>query len=271
MYPYTLCRSARHRAHPSAPMDSSVMSRSSTGEIDARPGYDFRTASTTDVLSFPLHTTAPPTGTMKFLSVDWTTASTRPRRHARVTSLHSCAAWIPYALLMTCPTSSAEHILATSEHASADLGAKHEVEVMTQQTFEGPAASTAARTASTSVHSWSPTSFGDTTTSSSPAERTALTQVFWSRRHHTTLFAVFGRLDFMASRTRVRVMPVARGRTSAGPMSSSPAIFIASATRRLVSLLSKDEPAALGCSAATSPERPMPCARFQCLRATSGL
>ena len=74
-----------------------------------------------------------------------------------------------------------------------------------------------------------------------------------------------------ASSTNVRVMPVARGRTNAGPMSSSPAIRMASATRRFVSLLSRDEPAAFGCSAATSPERPMPCARFQCLRATSGL
>ena len=208
---------------------------------------------------------------MKFLSVDWTTASTRPRRQARVTSLHSAVAWTPYALLTTWPTSSSAHIFATSEHASPALGAKHEVDVTTQHTLAGPAASTAARTASRSVHSWSPTSLGDTTTSSSPAESTALTQVFWSRRHHTTLVAVFGRLDLTASSTNVRVMPVARGRTNAGPMSSRPAIRMASATRRFVSLLSRDEPAAFGCSAATSPERPMPCARFQCLRATSGL
>ena len=33
----------------------------------------------------PAATTAPPTGTMKFLSVLCTTASTRPRRHAAVT------------------------------------------------------------------------------------------------------------------------------------------------------------------------------------------
>lgn len=39
---------------------------------------------------------------MKFLSVDWMMASTRPLRQAAVTSWHRAADWMPYALLMTC-------------------------------------------------------------------------------------------------------------------------------------------------------------------------
>ena len=43
------------------------------------------TAATREGSRLPAATSAPPTGTMKFLSVDCTTASTRPRRHAAVT------------------------------------------------------------------------------------------------------------------------------------------------------------------------------------------
>lgn len=45
---------------------------------------------------------APPTGTMKFLSVDWMNASTRPRRQAAVTRAHSSEDCTPYALLTIC-------------------------------------------------------------------------------------------------------------------------------------------------------------------------
>mmetsp|Transcript_28203 Transcript_28203/g.70775 ORF Transcript_28203/g.70775 Transcript_28203/m.70775 type:complete len:230 (-) Transcript_28203:177-866(-) len=172
---------------------------------------------------------------------------------------------------MTCPTPSRWHSLAMSTTASHARGAKQLVEVTTQHTFSAPAPVTAASTPATSVSSWSPTSLMGTTKSSSPAASTALTHVFWSRRHHTTLVAVCGRCAFIASKVMVSVMPVARGSTSAGPISASPANFMASATRRLVSLLRREEPAALGCSAATSPDLPMPCARPQCLLDTRGL
>ena len=65
----------------------------------------------------------------------------------------------------------------------------------------------------------------------------------------------------MASNVSVSVIPVASGNTSAGPASSSPATRNASPTSRLVSFERRDDPAALGCSAATSPDLPMPCAR----------
>jgi hypothetical protein len=49
---------------------------------------------------------------MKFLSVLWMTASTRPTRNALVTNLVMGLAWTPYALFTRCPTPVALHNLA---------------------------------------------------------------------------------------------------------------------------------------------------------------
>ncbi len=49
---------------------------------------------------------------MKFLSVDCTMASTRPLRHAAVTSWHRAADWTPYALLTMCAMPCLLHSLA---------------------------------------------------------------------------------------------------------------------------------------------------------------
>ena len=87
----------------------------------------------------------------------------------------------------------------------------------------------------------------------------------------TAHLAVGGRMPRSASSAEVMAMPVASGTTSAAPTSFMPATSSASAASRWVSLASREEPAALGCSAAMSPERPMPCARPQWRRATRGL
>mmetsp|Transcript_84161 Transcript_84161/g.238799 ORF Transcript_84161/g.238799 Transcript_84161/m.238799 type:complete len:200 (+) Transcript_84161:183-782(+) len=71
-------RSCRRRFQPAAPRDSRVMKRSRVGLMVARPGYRVEILSTSSGLGAA--TMAPPTGTMKFLSVLCTKASTRPRR-----------------------------------------------------------------------------------------------------------------------------------------------------------------------------------------------
>lgn len=75
---------------PDAPQCSKVISRSSMGDAEALPGYAAFTASITWDFPGPAATIAPPTGTMKFLSVLWTTASTRPFRQADVIRWQIC-------------------------------------------------------------------------------------------------------------------------------------------------------------------------------------
>ena len=81
--------------HPVLPQKSRVIRRSIIGEADARPGYAALRESIKPALPGPAATMAPPTGTMKFLSVLWTTASTLPRRQAAVTRVHNCLACTP--------------------------------------------------------------------------------------------------------------------------------------------------------------------------------
>mmetsp|Transcript_27569 Transcript_27569/g.70229 ORF Transcript_27569/g.70229 Transcript_27569/m.70229 type:complete len:224 (+) Transcript_27569:2190-2861(+) len=171
---------------PAAPQCSSVMSRSTCALAVARPGYPLFTASTTPGRLALSATMAPPTGTMKFLSVLCTMASTRPLRHADVTSRHSAAACTPYALLIMCGTSSAAHSLATATTSSHALGAKQLVVVTTAATFSAPSSQILARTASTSVLNSSPCSASSTTTGCRPAAVIAFRQVFWSTRDHST-------------------------------------------------------------------------------------
>ena len=71
---------AKYIIWPRIPIDMNVINKSRIGLIDARPGYNLETASM--ILSLGDPTMAPPTGTMKFLSVDETQASTRPTRQA---------------------------------------------------------------------------------------------------------------------------------------------------------------------------------------------
>ena len=131
-------------------------------------------------------TTAPPTGTMKFLSVDCTTASTRPRRHAAQMAWHRAGACTPYALFTTWPTPCASHSCASSTRLSAARGAKQEEVDRTHTTWSAPTSPTARLTASMSVRSWSPSSVFSTTINSRPAASTAFTHVFWSQRGQTT-------------------------------------------------------------------------------------
>ena len=76
------------------------------------PGYICATCLIKSALE--LATTAPPTGTMKFLSVDWTNASTRPTLIASFIIFIHLDAWTPYALLTIWGIPYLEHILATS-------------------------------------------------------------------------------------------------------------------------------------------------------------
>ena len=69
------------------------MSQPTSGNLMRRP-RTLLTAATKPGRRRPAATTAPPTGTMKFLSVLCTTASTRPRRHAAVTC-SACLELIP--------------------------------------------------------------------------------------------------------------------------------------------------------------------------------
>jgi hypothetical protein len=130
--------------------------------------------------------TAPPTGTIKFLSVLDTTASTRPRRHAAASAPHSAADCTPYALFTTWGTPRAWHSRATPTTSSAARGAKQLAVVSTHATAPAPTRATAAATAATSVTSWSPSSRMGTTSGSYPAAATHLRQVFWSMRGQTT-------------------------------------------------------------------------------------
>ena len=79
----------------------------------------------------------PPTGTIKFLSVLWTKASTRLPLSAFPASSIICIhfeLWTPYALLTMWGTPNFPHISATAGTSSAALGAKQEVVVITANT-----------------------------------------------------------------------------------------------------------------------------------------
>mmetsp|Transcript_45226 Transcript_45226/g.143962 ORF Transcript_45226/g.143962 Transcript_45226/m.143962 type:complete len:252 (-) Transcript_45226:19-774(-) len=150
-------------------------------------------------------------------------------------------------------------------------GAKQLVVVTTQHTLSAPSLSTAAWIPSTSVPSCPPAPIlRGTTTRLSPAPTIAFTHVFWSMRDQTTCLAVAGRFAFRERRTIVMAMPVARGRTAQAPRSPSPASLRALWVRSSVTLRRREDPAALGCSAARSPERPAPCASPKFLLYTSG-
>ena len=54
-------------------------------------------------------------------------------------------------------------------------------------------------------------------------------------------------------------IPVAKGRMVTGAKSFNPAKFKASDAKKAASFARSDDPAAFGCSAAMSPDRPIPC------------
>mmetsp|Transcript_4082 Transcript_4082/g.14881 ORF Transcript_4082/g.14881 Transcript_4082/m.14881 type:complete len:208 (+) Transcript_4082:2440-3063(+) len=206
---------------------------------------------------------APPTGTRKFLSVDCTTASTLPTVHALLIFLHITRLCTPYALLITCPVFVFSHNLATASTSSLARGAKQLVDVTTH-TSRSPNRAISRSIASTSVMSSSPHKRGSMTTIFNPAHVAALTHVFWSNRHHITeslsrAFAQDARIDMS---TIVNVIPVAIGSThTSRPMSAMPEMRMASRDIIAAARAKSELPHALGCSAMTSPERPMPCAR----------
>ena len=78
--------------------------------------------------------TEPPTGTRKFLSVDWTKPSSRPWRDAEAIAFMQPLHCTPYALLAMCGTPSSAHTRARSSRRSTARGAKHEVVESTQST-----------------------------------------------------------------------------------------------------------------------------------------
>mmetsp|Transcript_30180 Transcript_30180/g.54785 ORF Transcript_30180/g.54785 Transcript_30180/m.54785 type:complete len:219 (-) Transcript_30180:532-1188(-) len=179
-------RSWRSAVQPDAPKDSKVMNKSNKGLIEARPGYKLDILSTK--AEFGAATMAPPTGTRKFLSVLWTNASIRPRRHPdsmRCVHFEHCK---PYALLMTCATLRLCARTATSSTKSGTRGANVEVVVQMQSTCSAPTFSTAAFMPSTSVPIASVPSMGlsSTTIGVKPAAPMALKQDFWSILDQTT-------------------------------------------------------------------------------------
>mmetsp|Transcript_32103 Transcript_32103/g.75028 ORF Transcript_32103/g.75028 Transcript_32103/m.75028 type:complete len:216 (+) Transcript_32103:860-1507(+) len=155
---------------------------------------------------------------------------------------------------------------------SGTLGAKVEVVVHIHRTLSAPTRSIAACIPSRSVPRASVPSMGlsSTTIGSRPAAPIALKQDFWSILDHTT-YRPCGLIWRSARNTKVIVSPVAAGSTAHALTALIPAKRIASKARYLVSWTMRDEPAALGCSAMTSPLRPMPCVRPKCLRRTRSL
>ena len=254
------CRRSSSAAQPSAPKCSNVMNRSRIGATEARPGYVALTLAISGAPKSTEHDAriAPPTGTRKFLSVDWMKASSRPCFEAAAMAFMHCVHCTPYALFAMCGTPTSAQSRPSSSSLSMPRGAKHEVVESTQRTCSAPTSSMRARTPGTFVRSSSPSSKLSTTSGVHPAAATALRHDFWSMRGHTTYLAA-GRIARSASIVSVTVMPVATGSTRQLTLTlSAPARLIASAARKLVSLYSSDEPAALGCSSAMSPERPMP-------------
>ena len=105
------------------------MKRSRIGATDARPAYVALTLAMSSLPCFfeQLANTAPPTGTMKFLSVDCTKASRRPlAEHAAIAFMHA-AHCTPYALFATCGTPAASQSRPSSNSLSTPRGAKHDV------------------------------------------------------------------------------------------------------------------------------------------------
>ena len=135
------------------------------------------------------HTIAPPTGTRKFLSIDCTTASTRPLRDARSMASITRRDCTPYALLTTWATPNRSHSSASPTTSSAPRGAKQLVTLSTQSTLPGPpSCSIRSSTAATSVLSASdwPAAAGCTMLGCRPAAVMHLMHVFWSMRGSTT-------------------------------------------------------------------------------------
>ncbi len=72
-------------------------------------------------------------------------------------------------------------------------------------------------------------------------------------------YSAVGFNDFIVSRVIVKLIPVAKGSTKASLIEGYPSIlFIALINIFLVSFTTSDEPIALGCSALTSPDLPIP-------------
>eukprot|EP00962_Isochrysis_galbana_P007984 scaffold2182_cov118-Isochrysis_galbana.AAC.7 len=195
--------------------------------MDARPGGG-------PCSRLAVATTAPPTGTKKFLSVDWTKASSLAWREAVAMAFMHAAHCTPYALLARCGTSAPAHNRATSSSFSIPRGAKHEVVESTHSTLDAPTSANRAASAGTSVRSSSPSSTFSTGTGVSPAARMALRHDFWSIRGHKTRVAP-GRIWRSAISSKVTDMPVASGSVTVSLTPVPPARRSASAANALVS------------------------------------
>jgi hypothetical protein len=84
-----------------------------------------------------------------------------------------------------------------------------------------------------------------------------LKQDFWSMRGQMMYFAI-GLLCRNVKKHRVRLIPVAMGTTKQLVTEWTPANFMMSRTKELVILFKRLEPAAFGCTAEISPDRPIP-------------
>mmetsp|Transcript_70140 Transcript_70140/g.196562 ORF Transcript_70140/g.196562 Transcript_70140/m.196562 type:complete len:237 (+) Transcript_70140:1056-1766(+) len=171
---------------------------------------------------------------------------------------------------MMCGTSNVLANTATSSTLSGTRGANVDVVVQMHNTFSAPTLSTARRMPATSVPKASvpSTGFSSTTTGVRPAAPIALKHDFWSILDHTTYLPA-GRNCRWANSTRVIVNPVAVGSTQQAFAALMPAMRMASKERYRVKCTITDEPAALGCSAMTSPLRPMPWASPKCRSRTN--
>lgn len=112
------------------------MKMSSDGVLLARPAYIAAAACTLSLS--PDAITAPPTGTRKFLSPDYTKKSTRPQAMAVLIARIILTLCMPYALLMTWAMLYDLHNLAIAITSSGRRGAKQLVVESTHKTCDLP-------------------------------------------------------------------------------------------------------------------------------------
>jgi hypothetical protein len=108
------------------------MKRSKIGLMLALPGYLLSISLITSDLA---NMTLPPTGTNRFLSIDYITTSTSSLLHTYSIILPSQLHYNPYALLIICFTLFSLHNLPISNILSLFLGAKQLVTLITHKTF----------------------------------------------------------------------------------------------------------------------------------------
>ena len=229
-------------------------------------------------------TTAPPTGTRKFLSIDAMTASTLPTLQARSMAWQVGRLCRPNAWLMRWGMEWEAQRRAMETTSSGVRGAKVEVTERTQRMEEGGREVRVEWRRGRLVVRWvggvgvgmgveveggmlGSEGGGQGRLGMMSGVRLAawmaLMHVFWSMRGRTTTRGVGwgGAMEERASRARVRERPVAVGISRAERISCRPATCRAERVREVVSACRREEPMAFGCCAVRSPERPTPCER----------